>query len=452
MRRFSLPILIVAIATTVSCNNDDGPAANDLDTELIAAIESSSPNGQLSGYILPEDGDLASIPQDPGNPLTASKVELGKLLFHETALGSNPRMAIGLNTYSCASCHFASAGFQANRRQGIGEGGTGADVNASSRSFHAGYESDSIDVQPIRTPTAMNAAYQENMLWNGAFGALGHNVGTEFLWAAGAPIVVNHLGFSGLESQAIGALKVHRMEPNTELFDSTVYKTLFEETYPESAADELYSFVNIGLAIGAYERTLLSSEAPFQEYLKGDLEALSDEMKRGAMIFFDKGECTQCHNGPSLAIDEFYALGMNDLDGNDVLLIDTAAIDEVKVARLGRGGFNQKNEDNYKFKVPQLYNLKDSPFYGHGGTFTTVRSVVEYKNIAIAENSEVTAENISEFFVPLSLTDEEIDDLTIFLEEALYDPNLARYEPESIPSGFCFPQNDATSKIDLGCD
>jgi len=63
-----------------------------------------------STLILPLSTDLASIPQDPKNPLTTEKVQLGQLLFHETKLAANPKVIQGLFTYSCGTCHHAEAG------------------------------------------------------------------------------------------------------------------------------------------------------------------------------------------------------------------------------------------------------------------------------------------------------------------------------------------------------
>jgi cytochrome c peroxidase len=99
-----------------------------------------------------------------------------------------------------------------------------------------------------------------------------------------------------------------------------------------------------------------------------------------------------------------------------------------------------------------LYNLRDVSFFGHGGNFNSVREVIEYKNAAKAQNTEVPGTQLSPLFKPLNLTDEEIDQLTLFLENALHDPNLDRYVPEATPLGSCFPNADPQSQIDLGCN
>ena len=178
------------------------------------------------------------------------------------------------------------------------------------------------------------------------------------------------------------------------------------------------------------------------------MSALNEQEKEGAVLFFTKGQCATCHNGPSLANMEFHALGMKDLIDCPEEIFQVA---EGSTQR-GRGAFTQRPEDNYKFKVPQLYNLTDSPFYGHGSSFRTVEEVIAYKNVARAENDRIDMGQLSEHFVPLNLTSGEVSAIAAFIEVGLRDPNLARYEPSSLPSGNCFPNNDPLSKQDLGCE
>ena len=303
-----------------------------------------------------------------------------------------------------------------------------------------------LDVQPIRTPSALNVAYQEVMLWNGQFGAKGPNAGTESQWTMGTPKAENQLGFEGVETQAIAGLDVHRLVINGAEIEASSYKALFDAAFPDSPEEDRYTKVNAGLAIAAYERTLLPNQAPFQKWLKGDANAMTEEQTEGARIFFDKAQCFSCHSGPALNDMQFHALGMNDLQGPEIMTV----IDDA--TKRGRGGFTGNPNDDYKFKTPQLYNLKDVGFFGHGGTFTSVREVIEYKNKAVAENSEVPSSQLSPFFVPLGLTENEIDLLVTFLEEALYDNNLSRYVPDSLPTGNCFPNADPQSSSDLGCN
>ncbi|MFC0603817.1 cytochrome-c peroxidase [Winogradskyella pulchriflava] len=402
--------------------------------------------GSTSELILPLETDYNSIPSDINNPITEAKVELGKLLYHETMIATNSNKTEGMYTYSCASCHHVDAGFQSGIKQGIGEGGLGFGSYGEGRIKNQMYAEAELDVQPIRSPSVLNVAYQDVMLWNGQFGGVGTNEGTQSAWTVGTPKEVNNLGFEGVEIQAIAGLDVHRLVIDSDEIINSSYKELFDNAFPETPEAERYTKINAGLAIAAYERILLPNQAPFQKWLNGDANAMNNDEIAGARIFFEKGNCYTCHSGPGLNGMNFHALGMRDLEGPEVLTV----VDEA--TKKGRGGFTGNPDDDYKFKTPQLYNLKGLQFFGHGGTFNSVKEVIEYKNEAIAENAAVPSTQLSQFFVPLNLTETEINQLTAFVESALYDDNLQRYVPESLPSGNCFPNADYMSSSDLGCN
>lgn len=430
-----------------SCGNNNTGGSEDLYAELEDALYKASDGVGPSFYTLPASDDFAAIPQDPNNPLTAEKVELGKLLFHETGIAVNPMNLISVRTFSCASCHHADAGFQANLTQGIGEGGLGFGLSGESRTNHPIYMPGLMDVQPVRTPTIMNGAYHECNLWNGQFGATGINKGTEYAWTEETPKENNYLGFQGLETQAIAGQDVHRLDMDEELAIELGYKEMFDEVFPFVAEEERYTQITSGLAIAAYERIVLSNQAPFQKWLKGDVNAMTDVEMRGAITFFTKGECATCHNGPNLANMEFHAIGMEDLNGPNVF--NTNPTDGIN---RGRESFTSRPDDLYCFKVPQLYNLTDSRFYGHGSSIRDLYEVLEYKNNAVKENERVPDQYLSEHFKPLNLTDQELREMYAFIANALHDDDLQRYVPDALPSGLCFPNNDAVSREDLGCN
>ncbi len=439
-------IYILSFILLVSCSAD---------TELFDLYESSedlllkdqliSLSGNLDYYILPESDNFATIPADPKNPLTDEKVLLGKLLFHETGLSINSKKLSKKGTYSCASCHHSAAGFQSGLKQGIGDGGSGFGFFGEARRMASDYTAEIVDVQPIKSPTVLNSAYQKVMLWNGQFGATGVNSGTGANWTSETPKETNKLGFEGVETQAIAGLTVHRMGVSKQFSDKNGYTFLFDQAFPEIPENERYTIQTSGLAIAAYERTLLANQSNFQQWLKGSSKAMTADEKKGAALFFGKAKCYECHNGPALSSDEFYALGLNDLSGTDVHgIVDNDT-------KKGRGGFTQNSNDNFKFKVPQLYNLKDVKFFGHGASLQSVKEVIVYKNKAAKENSDVNDSSLSEKFVPLNLSLEEIDQLTKFIENSLRDKNLQRYVPAGLPTEKCFPNADQQSMEDLNC-
>jgi cytochrome c peroxidase len=438
--------LIVGIMTVlVSCASDDDtyvptPSQGILESRIIELY------GSMEVLIQPLATDYNLIPNDPNNPITQAKVDLGQMLFHETGIAINPNMDVSIHMYSCASCHHAKAGFQSGILQGIGEGGNGFGINGEGRFKNPLYVEADLDVQPIRTPSALNVAYQDVMLWNGQFGATGTNQGTDANWTIGTPKEVNTLGFEGVETQAIAGLDVHRLRIDEDFIINSAYKDMFDEAFPTIEESQRYSKLNGALAIAAYERTLLPNQAPFQQWLNGNENALNEQETEGALLFFDDAKCFSCHSGPALNSMDFYALGMNDLAGDDVLTV----IDDG--TKRGRGGFTNNPEDDYKFKTPQLYNLKDVTFFGHGGSFQSIESIVRYKNNAEVENQDVSLGQVSSMFTPLNLTDDDIEAITAFLENALYDSNLQRYVPEELPSGYCFPNADPMSSQDMGCN
>jgi len=443
LKSFSLLMVCAYFLSSCATDQDDyvqTPLQSSLEKQIIELF------GSKESLILPASNDYNTIPNDAKNSITEAKVELGKLLFHETFLGKNPNMDESMNSYSCASCHHAAAGFQSGILQGIGEGGIGFGLHGEGRVKSSSYLESDLDVQPIKSPSILNVAYQEVMLWNGQFGAIGSNAGTEANWTVGTPKENNSLGFEGVETQAIAGLDVHRLLIDEDFIKNSSYKVLFDVAFLNDTEDNRYTKLNAALAVAAYERTVLSNEAPFQIWLNGDDFAMSDDELQGARLFFDKGQCYTCHSGPGLNGMEFHALGMNDLAGDNVLTV----VDEA--TKKGRGGFTGNSEDDYKFKTPQLYNLKDVDFYGHGGSFTSVREVISYKNEAAHENSDVSSNKLSSLFQPLNLTDEEVDLITLFVENSLYDPNLKRYQPNTLPSGNCFPNADSQSSIDMGCN
>lgn len=452
--RLAIPASLLLALLFPGCKEDTpAPASGEsaLDRSIGDLLNQHSGGTGKSFFILPSSNELARIPADPLNPLTQAKVELGQLLYHETALAMDSKQPEGLGAFSCATCHFARAGFQANLPQGISEGGVGFGRAGEGRTRHPAYLVDSmLDCQPVRSPASLNIAYQTNVLWNGQFGGTGVNRGTEYAWTPGTPKETNRLGYEGTETQAIAGQAVHRIRADSLLLCcNPAYKVLFDRAFGDLPPSRRVSRITFGLAVAAYERTLLADQAPWQRWLRGDFAAMSDDEKRGAVVFFGKGGCATCHTGPALSSMTFHALGMKNIDATTPGIF---IADPTRPEHKGRGGFTGRAEDMDKFKTPQLYNLADSKFYGHGASFRSLRDVVVYKNLAVPENPLVPASRLAPEFKPLNLTQAEIDQLTLFLERSLRDPSLLRYQPTSVPSGFCFPNNDPQSRIDLGCE
>jgi cytochrome c peroxidase len=448
MKRVVFPLLLLSVLLA-GCQHE---YVYNIDRELRQAVSANSSTGSYTGYILPESDDYASIPnQDPKNPLTEAKVNLGKMLFFETGLGQQPFNPISRSTYSCSSCHLPERSFTAGRFQGIADGAIGFGESGEGRHKNPLYRGDDVDAQGARPLPVINTAFVTNTLWAGSFGSFGVNVGTEPVWNQDTLIAINHKYIEGLEANNARALVVHRQVINKQITDWLGYTEMFDEAFPEIPAEERYTQLTGAFAIAAYFRTILTNEAPFQKWLKGTTSAMTEQQKRGALLFFGKAGCVSCHNSPSLNTlpHKFFALGVKNLHQSGYEVFRTGPEDK---RVFGRGGFTGRDEDMNRFKVPQLYNLKDAGFYFHGASKTSLREVVEYFNAGIPENPEIPVDQITSLLRPLNLTQDEIEDLAEFLENGLYDPNMDRYVPDRTMSGNCFPNNDPESRLDLGCN
>lgn len=404
--------------------------------------------GDKSKFILPDETDYDAIPQSPVNPLTKEKIALGKMLFFEPYFANEPFRPEHKFTYTCSSCHVPDSGFRPGRMQGVADGGYGFGHIGESRLKSPFYDDKDIDAQGARPLVTLNVAYVENTMWNGSFGSDFQNVGTEQMWGVFDPGTArNHERLGALEGQNIEGLIVHRMKYTKDIIEKGGYKDMFDKAFPDMPESERYSRKGASFAISAYLRQNITNKAPFQLWLKGEESAMTEQQKKGAVLFFGKAGCVGCHFEKNLGSMRFEALGVDDLYEHGGL--KTGPQDR---RNMGRGGFTGKAEDMFKFRTPQLYNLGDGggPYF-HGGSKQTLEDVVRYFNNGVKENQRVPDSQLSTFIKPLGLSEQEIKDLTEFLANGLRDPDLKRYVPTRVLSGMCFPNNDPTSKIDMDC-
>lgn len=113
------------------------------------------------------------------------------------------------------------------------------------------------------------------------------------------------------------------------------------------------------VAIGAYERTLITP-SKFDRFLKGDMNALNQQEKRGLKKFMHKG-CVSCHNGPLLGGNDYQLLG---------------AVNEYKTKDLGRYNVTKDEDDKKVFKVPSLRNVMKTAPYFHDGSIETIDEAI----------------------------------------------------------------------------
>ncbi len=324
----TLFLLLAATGYFFSCVHE---VATHLDDALEGAISQRSPNGSYEHFILPNSDDYATLPnQDAKNPITPIKVTLGRLLFFETGLALEPTYPVSKGAYSCSSCHVPERSFTAGRFQGIADGAVGFGENGEGRNKNPQYAGDDVDAQGARPLPVINTAFVTNALWAGTFGSFGVNEGTESAWHQDTLVEINFSELQGLEANNNRALIVHRQVVNKNVTDSLGYTALFDAAFPEIPESERYSRKYAAFAIAAYFRTILTNEAPFQLWLKGDKAAMTEQQKNGAMVFFGKAGCSSCHNSPSLNTlpHNFFALGVNDLHQNGYEVFRTGPSDK----------------------------------------------------------------------------------------------------------------------------
>jgi len=236
------------------------------------------------------------------------KVALGEKLFFDTILSAD-------NTISCANCHDIENGGDDGLKFSFGINGQEGDINA---------------------PTVLNSVYNFKQFWNGRARDLAHQ-------AEGPienPIEMGH------EFNKI----IHHLK-------QTSYKKEFDSLYADGITKN-----NITDAIAEFEKTLITPNAPFDRYLKGNISAITQEEKEGYELFKSKG-CIACHHGINIGGNLFNKFGV---------------MEDAKSKRLGRYEITKEEADKYYFKVPSLRNIEYTAPYLHDGRFDTLEDVVKF--------------------------------------------------------------------------
>lgn len=277
----------------------------------------------------------------------ASKAELGELLFSDPILSKN-------YTISCASCHIPAFAFADTQAVSFG-----IDKRKGTRN----------------TPSAMNMRLQRIFFWDGRA--------------------------KTLEEQALAPIENHDEmdlpveEALARLQRSATYSRYFRDIFNNDP-----NRTNLAEAIAAFERTLETSDSPFDNWkFSDDPAAVSDAVKRGFAVFNKKGKCSSCHFGADFTIHDFRNIGLfNGKNLNDS----------------GRAMVSKKKEDIGKFKAAPLRNVAITAPYMHNGMFKTLKEVIEFYN----DPGKIVPDAIGRDSLlarPLGLTNQEKSDLEEFL-------------------------------------
>jgi cytochrome c peroxidase len=328
---------------------------------------------------------------------------------------------------------------------------------------------DQLDSVGRQAPSMVGFAFNNRLL----FGGIGGEVPS-------TPGSLNPFNDPAGENMTLLLLDAHRMLgfQSAELLKIPAFVKLFRDAFPAEAAEadatndltKLVNDVTEFRAQATFLRTVVTRNTPFDRFLAGDEDALTPAQRHGAKLFFTKAEnrgagCFSCHSGPMLnkqvndpdvagigefVEENFVNLGIGD---HPVQALNALARGHLNSGVLGKDGFPYHAEDTgrqeithnaddaFKFRVMTLRQLKDARTFFHNGSFTKVRDVVEYFNAGIPQDATAGAAlTLSRRFTNprgpgfprgLGLSEHEVDDLTDFLEDGLYDPAFRHYDPKS---------------------
>ncbi len=315
-----------------------------------------------------------------GSPLTPGIVSLGEKLFFESRLS-------GDGTVACATCHDPAHAFTDGRPVSIGINGRMGQRNA---------------------PTILNALYNKTQFWDGRATTLEEQ--------AALPIT---------NPFEMGSISVS--DAVTRLAGDADYEKQFMQAFGRSMNEQ-----DAIAAIATYERTLVSFDSPFDHFITGDSNAVSEAAKRGWELFNSKARCNLCHalydNRRDVTVftdNDFHNIGIgiirhqvvplavkakHDLAQGSLPDIDQSAIAS-ETSVLGRFLVTKKENDIASFKTPDLRNVLVTAPYFHDGSQETLWDVVDHYN----KGDGIADPWLDEDIQPLALSEPEIDDLVAFL-------------------------------------
>jgi cytochrome c peroxidase len=346
------------------------------------ATQTGTPTNLMRFQVDPPLG-LPKLPVPTDNSVTVEKVALGRRLFFDRRLSRN-------DTISCAMCHIPDQGFTNNEiATAVGIEGRTVRRNA---------------------PTIYNAAYAQLLFHDGRETRLEQQI-----W--GPLLAPNEMG-----DPAVGYV----LDKIRALAD---YHGRFEAAFDGRGL----TMETLGMALGSYERTLLSANSPFDRWHFGkERGAVSPSAARGFQLFTGKAGCVHCHTvaeNYSLFTDQqLHNTGVGyrqtmastprhrrvQLAPGTFVTMDTAVVadsSEPPPSDLGRYEITEDPNDRWKYKTPGLRNVALTAPYMHDGSLATLREVVDFYNAGGAPN-----ELLDSAIRPLRLSDTEKDDLVAFLE------------------------------------
>lgn len=447
---------VLILTPGTSAGRDASPDAS-LDDQLSAVLRQHGFTGRVG----------STVEQRLGRRIEAKLADLGRLAFHDSLLGLN-------NDNSCSGCHAAPSGF------------------GDSQSIAIGIDNNNI-VGPDRTgprnqrraPIVLNNAFYPRLMWNSRFASLSgdafdNSAGFQFpapesfslsflphLLTAQAFIpVTENVEMAGFSPAVPGThdgirdVIVARLNANDE------YRRLFRKSFPEMRSGTQISYEMLAMAIAEFELTLVFADAPIDKFARGherDQEnAMTDDEKRGALLFFGSANCVSCHAVSGQSNEMFSDFRQH------VAGIPQVAPSVGNVVFDGPG-FNEdfgleqvtgNPSDRYAFRTSPLRNLALQQAFFHNGAFTGLEDAVRYHLDALgsAPSYDPTRAGLAAdlrgprgpidpvldridpaLAIPVVLSSRQFRQLVAFLRSGLLDPkanehDLRKLIPARVPS------------------
>ncbi len=335
----------------VACSNPhktDGPNPGD-------PVLTSSDNKDMDPVMSLAANTFGALPEsidNPNNPHSNEKVELGRMLYFDTRLSKDGNI-------SCNSCHNLQTFGVDNLPVSPGDAGENGERNS---------------------PTVFNAAFHMAQFWDGRAADVEEQ--------AGGPIL-NPVEMAMPDKEAVIA-RLSKVEG---------YQTAFASAFPEQ--DKPITYDNLQNAIGAFERKLITP-SKFDKFANGDASALNDQEKKGLQTFVDVG-CNSCHNGALFGGNSYQKFGVY----GDYWMFTNGSDKD-----MGRFAVTNNEVDKHMFKVPSLRNIAMTGPYFHDGSVTDLSEAVRVMGKAQL-NKDLSDEQVNDIVAFLdALTGDAPQELT----------------------------------------
>ncbi len=431
-------------------SGSQGGRESKLDKTLLAVLRQNHFTGNIE----------STLETRLGRRINSKRADLGRQLWFDTITALN-------RDNSCSGCHAPTAGFGDTQSIAIGIENNGI-VGRDRRGPR----------NQRRTPMAMNAAFFPALMWNSRFFSLS---GDPFDNRAGFQFPSpESLSLSNLPHLLVAQAHIPPTERNEaagfefpgdnfalraevlrRLNNNEAYRNLFGEVFNEVRRGAPIDFEMFGKVIAEFEFTLTFADAPIDQFARGDRHELTDEQKRGALLFFGKANCVQCHGVAGKSNEMFSDFQQHVIGVPQIFPQRTNSVWD------GAGGnedfgleqVTQNPADRYLFRTSPLRNVALQPTFFHNGAFNKLEDAVRHHlNVfqsargytparldrdltgPLAPIEPVLARLDSLLVTPVNLTDDEVRQLVDFVRGGLLDPrakpeNLRKLIPKRVPSG-----------------